>query len=325
MLARGAVPVVRLLLVLGAVVGLPFFVVGTTSPLLQQWFSRTGHEHQDDPVLPLRREQPWQHGGARRVSGDHRTVARAGRSGAALEVGVRGSRRPRRGVRGDHLRTGPVARRRARARSRRRRRARHVAPSRAVGPRGLRPVVVPPRRHHVHHDRRRRDPALLGPPASDLPRQLHPRLRPAPPPLAALRRARAAVRAHGHRHARRRAGVDADPAHRGRPPRDPLLRVDGVPRRARAGPSADDAPDRVLFLGVGRRRGRGDCQRPRRAIRVRSHPVEYPLAMVLAAACRRVAGEARWPGKKDWAFVVGLGPHPGRRRCRQRAPPRPGR
>jgi len=51
MLARGAVPVVRLLLVLGAVVGLPFFVVGTTSPLLQQWFSRTGHEHQDDPYF----------------------------------------------------------------------------------------------------------------------------------------------------------------------------------------------------------------------------------------------------------------------------------
>src|SRR5260370_11133400 len=35
-------------------VGLPFFVVSTTSPLVQHWFSRTGHPHSADPYFLYR-------------------------------------------------------------------------------------------------------------------------------------------------------------------------------------------------------------------------------------------------------------------------------
>ncbi len=35
----------------GAAVGLPFFAVAANGPLLQAWFSRTGHEHADDPYF----------------------------------------------------------------------------------------------------------------------------------------------------------------------------------------------------------------------------------------------------------------------------------
>lgn len=44
-------PVGWLLLVLAVAVGLPFFVLSTTSPLLQHWFSRTGHPHAGDPYF----------------------------------------------------------------------------------------------------------------------------------------------------------------------------------------------------------------------------------------------------------------------------------
>lgn len=44
-------PVWWLLLVLAAAVGLPFFVLSATSPLLQHWFSRSGHEHAGDPYF----------------------------------------------------------------------------------------------------------------------------------------------------------------------------------------------------------------------------------------------------------------------------------
>ncbi len=42
---------VWLLTVLGMAVGAPFFVVSTTGPLLQRWFSRTGHGHAKDPYF----------------------------------------------------------------------------------------------------------------------------------------------------------------------------------------------------------------------------------------------------------------------------------
>ncbi len=44
-------PVVWLLFVLLVMVGLPFFAVSTTSPLLQQWFSLIGHRRSHDPYF----------------------------------------------------------------------------------------------------------------------------------------------------------------------------------------------------------------------------------------------------------------------------------
>src|SRR5205085_11483439 len=47
----GANPIPGVLLVLLVSVGLPFFVVSTTSPLLQQWFSSTDHPAARDPYF----------------------------------------------------------------------------------------------------------------------------------------------------------------------------------------------------------------------------------------------------------------------------------
>lgn len=47
-------PVGWLVLVLAAAVGLPFLVLSTTSPLIQHWFSRTGHPHASDPYFLYR-------------------------------------------------------------------------------------------------------------------------------------------------------------------------------------------------------------------------------------------------------------------------------
>lgn len=47
-------PVGWLVLVLAVAVGLPFLVLSTTSPLVQHWFSRTGHPHAQDPYFLYR-------------------------------------------------------------------------------------------------------------------------------------------------------------------------------------------------------------------------------------------------------------------------------
>jgi hypothetical protein len=47
-------PVGWLVLVLTVAVGLPFLVLSTTSPLVQHWFSRTGHPHAGDPYFLYR-------------------------------------------------------------------------------------------------------------------------------------------------------------------------------------------------------------------------------------------------------------------------------
>jgi hypothetical protein len=47
-------PALWLVLMLSVAVGLPFFVVSTTSPLIQHWFSRTGHPHARDPYFLYR-------------------------------------------------------------------------------------------------------------------------------------------------------------------------------------------------------------------------------------------------------------------------------
>jgi hypothetical protein len=47
-------PVAWLVLLLTVTVGLPFLVLSTTSPLIQHWFSRTGHPHSGDPYFLYR-------------------------------------------------------------------------------------------------------------------------------------------------------------------------------------------------------------------------------------------------------------------------------
>ncbi len=48
---RGANPISYTLLFLTLIVGLPFFVVSTSAPLLQKWFSGTGHPASKDPYF----------------------------------------------------------------------------------------------------------------------------------------------------------------------------------------------------------------------------------------------------------------------------------
>ena len=47
-------PALWLVLLLAVTVGLPFLVLSTTSPLIQHWFSRTGHPHAQDPYFLYR-------------------------------------------------------------------------------------------------------------------------------------------------------------------------------------------------------------------------------------------------------------------------------
>jgi hypothetical protein len=47
----GGNPIFATLLLLATVVGIPFFVVSTTAPLLQKWFGFTGHEAAKDPYF----------------------------------------------------------------------------------------------------------------------------------------------------------------------------------------------------------------------------------------------------------------------------------
>jgi hypothetical protein len=48
---RGENPAIWLLALLIVAIGLPFFVVSTTSPTLQRWFARLGHHFADDPCF----------------------------------------------------------------------------------------------------------------------------------------------------------------------------------------------------------------------------------------------------------------------------------
>ncbi len=47
----GAPPALWLLGLLVVSIGAPFFAVATTAPLIQRWFSRTGHPHASDPYF----------------------------------------------------------------------------------------------------------------------------------------------------------------------------------------------------------------------------------------------------------------------------------
>ena len=47
----GSNPIWATLLLLAVVVGVPFFVVSTSAPLLQKWFANTGHPSANDPYF----------------------------------------------------------------------------------------------------------------------------------------------------------------------------------------------------------------------------------------------------------------------------------
>jgi len=48
---ESANPSLWLVLLLGTAVGIPFFAISTTTPLLQRWFSYTRHAHAEDPYF----------------------------------------------------------------------------------------------------------------------------------------------------------------------------------------------------------------------------------------------------------------------------------
>src|SRR5215470_170880 len=75
LLRRGvANPILDVLLLLSLSVGLPFLVVSATAPLLQKWFSHTGHAAASDPYS-LRGEQPREHARAPRLPDPDRATA----------------------------------------------------------------------------------------------------------------------------------------------------------------------------------------------------------------------------------------------------------
>jgi hypothetical protein len=68
-------PVGWLLIRLLIGVGLPFFVVSSNAPVLQMWFSRTGHSASADPYFSLFRQQRGQPAGPVGISPGGRTIA----------------------------------------------------------------------------------------------------------------------------------------------------------------------------------------------------------------------------------------------------------
>jgi len=50
-LGSGATPVLRLLAVVVGTIGIPFFIVSTTGPVLQSWFAEVGHKQSKDPYF----------------------------------------------------------------------------------------------------------------------------------------------------------------------------------------------------------------------------------------------------------------------------------
>src|SRR5262245_62139899 len=47
----GANPIAETLILLGLIIGVPFFVVSTSAPLLQRWFGYSGHHQAHDPYF----------------------------------------------------------------------------------------------------------------------------------------------------------------------------------------------------------------------------------------------------------------------------------
>ncbi len=190
-LLRGgeANPVLDVLTLLSVSVGLPFLVVSATAPLLQKWFTRTGHPAARDPYflyaasnlgsmlallgyptlveprLPLQgpswltQTTLWSVGyGVLAVLTALCALTLWWKpAGAVAAVPPQDS---------DDAADAPD-----------RARARPAAPAALDRP-GLRALEPAARRDHLHHDRPGRGAAPVGAAARDLPADLHPRLRP---------------------------------------------------------------------------------------------------------------------------------------------------
>ena len=95
---RTANPVPWLLLTLLLAVGLPFFVVAATAPLLQKWFADTDHPAARDPYFLYAASNLGSMTATRRVPLPRRTEPDAGRSARRLGRRLRRPRRANRGI-----------------------------------------------------------------------------------------------------------------------------------------------------------------------------------------------------------------------------------
>ena len=89
-------PVGWLLLVLAKSIGLPFFALAATAPILQRWFADTDHPSAKDPVFPVRRQQPRQPAGPGDVPAPHRADAPPADAKLPVDDWLRRVRRSRR-------------------------------------------------------------------------------------------------------------------------------------------------------------------------------------------------------------------------------------
>ena len=255
-------PIPWLLALLAVAVGLPFFVVSTSAPLLQRWFARRGTAPRATRTSSTRRA----------------TSAACSRSWATPCSWSRTSACPRRRERGRSATacwsccSGPVACSSARSAG--------VVAAPAVAGGSDAPVSEPEdapltaarrlrwvllvrgavephaRRHDLPVHRHRGDPAPVGHAAGALPADVHPGLR---PPAADSPPARGRALAPGAAAAGPRARLPRHRAARARaagPPARPVRRRPRLPRRAGARPPGGPAPHRVLPLDVARRRAR---------------------------------------------------------------------
>src|SRR6266436_2807537 len=263
-------PILDVLLLLSLSVGLPFLVVSATAPLIQKWFSQTGHPAARDPYFLYAASnlgsmlallgyptliEPRLH-----LRGDgwltQTSLWSLGYFALAVLIVLCALTLGRR--RGHRWRA--VERRAARA-------AAELGEVSALDRAGVRAVEPPDRRHHVHHDGHRRRPPALGAAARHLPPELHPGLRP-------LAGAPASPGGGGDRsdcprrvlpHALRIQAADLDHGALAFPA--PLRRRPRMSRRAGSHAPGGAPPDPVLSPALGGRRARRDLQRPDRARR----------------------------------------------------------
>ena len=276
-------PIPWLLALLAAAVGLPFFAVSATSPVLQAWFAATGHPAARDPYVlyaasnvgsllallayPVLVERFVHLDSQSRLWAWGYGILVVLAAGCALALWRAGSANRGGGARerGDD---GPARRRRAG----RRRPADHPWPTRSLGPPRGRPVQPDAQRDDLPLHRHRGDPAALDRAARDLSPDVRPRVRPATAhPTPRLGRSPARGPAPPGAGARR-PGERAPPAGHPHAPRGLLRRRDGLPRRARPGPARPAPPDDLLPVALRRRCGRGRVHRAGRAARLHERP-----------------------------------------------------
>ena len=174
-------------------IGLPFFVLASSAPLVQRWLAQSAHRRARDPYfLYAASNAGSKPDRAGRVPGADRAFLGLEAQGrwwtpgyvlllvlmaACVSFSCGGTRTPRRD----------------RGRAARRRRAGHVAAPRPLaGPR-LRALVADARRHHLHHARHRARAAALGAAAGGLPADVRGRVRAAADPSPLIRAARLAL------------------------------------------------------------------------------------------------------------------------------------